>query len=132
MIKKYGPFFIPIVLLTVAFPREENISNEWLGLVILFIGIIILFELIERSRVKRTDKWKSNRPSKLVQMLKFSIFLGLPLSVIIIFIIHNKADLFFSILFISIPLIIIFGWIGILDWQSCEKHILEEKYNVTL
>jgi hypothetical protein len=54
------------------------------------------------------------------------------MSVVIIFIIHNKAELFYSILFLVVPLIIIFGWIGLLDWKACEKMVLEDKYKVIL
>jgi phosphatidylserine synthase len=129
---KYIPFFIGIVFLTIFSATKEAINQEWIGIIFLFIGIILVFELIESSRLNRIKKWDVNRPSKIKQILKFSLLLGLPISAIIIFIIHSKSDLVYSILFIAVPLIIIFGWIGLLDWKSCDKINLEEKYKVTL
>ena len=131
-LKKYVPFFIGVVFLTILFTTKKVILNEWISFVAVIIGVIILFEFIESSRKTRLKKWYTSRPSKYLQIIKFSLFLGLPISVIIILIFHNKADLIYSILFIAIPLIIIFGWIGLLDWQTCDKKYLEEKYKVPL
>ena len=132
--KKYFPFFIPAIAVALSDHSQDDgtINIEWIGILILIIGIILLFELIEKSRVNRLKKWENKPPSKLTQMLKFSLFLGLPLSAIIIFIIHNKADFFYSVLFIALPLVLIFGWIGLLDWRSCKKIGLVEKYDVDL
>jgi len=129
---KYILFFIGIVFPIIFSETKETISKEWIGIVLLFIGIILVFEFIESSRLKRIKKWDISRPSKVSHILKFSLLLGLPISVIIIYFIPSKVDLFLSILFIAVPLIIIFGWIGFLDWKSCNKIILEEKYKVTL
>ena len=129
---KYIPFFIGIVFPIIFSETKETISEEWIGIVLLFIGIILVFEFIESSRLKRIKKWNISHPSKVSHILKFSLLLGFPILVIIIYFIHGKADLFLSILFIAFPLIIIFGWIGFLDWKSCNKIYLEEKYKVTL
>ncbi len=131
-LKKYLPFFIVMVFLILFLPSKETINKEWLGIVILFIGIILLFEFIENSRLKRMKKWSSQPPSKLAHVIKFSLFFGLPISLTISFLIYSKAEITYLILFIVIPLTIIFGWIGFLDWQSCDRKFLEEKYNVDL
>ena len=78
------------------------------------------------------QRWKGNCPSKIMQVLKFSLLLGLPISLIIIFLIRNQAELFYSFIFITAPIIVIFGWIGLLDWQNCNKINLEAKYNIFL
>ena len=129
---KYIPFFICIVFLTIFSATKEALSEEWIGIVLLFIGIILVFEFIESSRLKRIKKYNVNRPSKIKQIIKFSLLLGLPISAIIIFIIRNKADLVYSIIFIAVPIFIIFGWIGLIDWNSCNKKNIENKYKVIL
>jgi hypothetical protein len=132
-LKKYLPLsLLMFFYLLIIEPNNHFQSYSWLRLVVLFIGIILLFEFLELSRAKRIQRWKDNRPSKIMQVLKFSILLGLPISAIIIFLIRNKAELFYSIIFIAIPLIVIFGWIGLMDWQNCNKENLQEKYKVTL
>ena len=82
--------FIILIILIVE-PKFNTLNYSWIGLVVLFIGIILLFEFIESSRSRRIKKWKDYHPSKITQILKFSILLGLPVSAIIIFLIHNKA-----------------------------------------
>ena len=132
IIKKYYLLLIPIIFLLTSISDKGFISAEVRGILIIVFCTILIFEIIEKTRSKRVLRWVSNRPSKFVQILKFSMFFGLPLSAIIIFIIHSKTDLLFAILFIAIPLIVIFGWIGLLDWRSCDKDILEQKFNVSL
>jgi|GEM_PF-2690963 len=130
---KYLPsiLFVFLIIL-ISEPKLHALSYSWIGLVVLFVGIILLFEFIESSRLRRIKKWKGNRPGKITQILKFSILLGLPISVIIIFLIHKEAKLINSIIFIAVPLVVLFGWIGLLDWQSSNKNRLEEKYNISL
>lgn len=132
IIQKYAPFFMMIVFITLFFSTEEKLTKEWIELVLLFIIIILLFEIIETSRSIRTKKWINRPPAKLGHVLKFSIFLGLPLSIAIIYIFHEKTDIFYGILFIVIPLLFVFGWIGLLDWKCCDKKTLEDKYKVEL
>ena len=129
LVKKYLPFAVGIFILGGAF-YPFHISYEWIGLVILFLIIILLFELIEETRVKRIKRWNLSVPGLLSHSLKFILFFGLPVVVIIIYLIHNKAQLIYSILFILVPLILIFGWIGYLDWQYCNKLYLQEKYKI--
>ena len=130
---KYLPYLMFIILIIlIAEPKFNTLNYSWIGLVVLFIGIILLFEFVESSRSRRIKKWKDYHPSKISQILKFSILLGLPVSAIIIFLIHNKAGLMNSIMFIAVPLVVLFGWIGLLDWQNCNKKNLEEKYKITL
>jgi hypothetical protein len=131
-IKKYYLLLIPIIFLLTFNSDNEVINTGSLDILIIVFCTIFIFELVEKTRSKRVLKWVSNRPSKFAQVLKFSVFFGLPLAAIIIFIIHPEADLLFAILFIAIPLIVIFGWIGLLDWRSCDKDILEQKFNVSL
>jgi hypothetical protein len=53
-LKKYAPFFIEIIFIIIFSTTKENISKEWIGIVLSFIGIILLFEFIESSRSKKT------------------------------------------------------------------------------
>ena len=130
---KYLPYLMFIILIIlIAEPKFNTLNYSWIGLVVLFIGIILLFEFIESSRSRRIKKWKDYHQIKITQILKFSILFGLPVPAIIIFLIHNKAGLINSIMFIAVPLVVLFGWIGLLDWQNCNKKNLEEKYNITL
>ena len=131
-LKKYAPHIILIAFLAIFWTGSGPISKEWIGIVLLIIGVILLIEFIESSRQKRIKNWNDKHPDKTLQILKFGIFLGLPVSAIIIFIIHNKAELSYSVLFIAIPLVAIFGWIGSMDWHACEKMFLEGKYKVNL
>jgi len=61
-----------------------------------------------------------------------SLFYGLPISLTIIFLIRKNVELLYSFLFIALPIIIIFGWIGLLDWNNCNKEFLKTKYKVNL
>lgn len=123
-LKKYLPLLLLMFfLLLIIEPNNHFQRYSWLGLVALFIGIILLFEFLELSRTKRMQRWKGNCPSKIMQVLKFSLLLGLPISLIIIFLIRNHAELFYSFIFITATIVVIFGWIGLLDWQSCNKKI---------
>ncbi|MBI9070867.1 MAG: hypothetical protein JEY94_04680 [Melioribacteraceae bacterium] len=131
--QQYLPYLIIVIFLSLpGLTETTHVSLAWIEIVILIIAIILLFEFIEKSRIKRIKKWGDNRPGKIKQILKFSLLLGLPISSIIIFILHNKADLIYSIIFISVPLIILFGWIGLLDWKSCDRINLEGKYKISL
>ncbi len=132
-LKKYLPLLLLMFFyLLIIEPNNHFQRYSWLGLVALFIGIIFLFEFLELNRTKRMQRWKGNCPSKIMQVLKFSLLLGLPISLIIIFLIRNQAELFYSFIFITAPIIVIFGWIGLLDWQNCNKINLEAKYNIFL
>ena len=132
-VKKYLPFIIAMVFIVVVFqPYRTKLNHEWFGIVMMFIGIILLFEYIEKSRTRRSKKWAATHNSKLVHILKFSLFYGLPISLTIIFLIRKKVELLYSFLFIALSLIIIFGWIGLLDWNNCNKEFLKTKYKVNL
>ena len=116
-LKKYLPLLLLMFFfLLIIEPNNHFQRYSWLGLVALFIGIIFLFEFLELSRTKRMQRWKGNCPSKIMQVLKFSLLLGLPISFI----------------FITVPIVVIFGWIGLLDWQNCNKINLEAKYKIFL
>ncbi len=129
LIKKYLPLLLGgFILAGGLYPL--HISAEWIGLVAVFIVIILIFEAVEDSRIRRIKRRHFNSSKKIEHILKFSLFIGLPLSIILIFLIHKKAELLFSILFILVPLTIIFGWIGFLDWQKCNQLSLEEKYRL--
>ena len=131
-LKKYAPHIIALAFLAIFSTVKGTITKEWIGLLLLFVGVVLLFEFIESSRPKRINKWNDKHPAQITQILKFGIFLGLPVSAIIIFLIRNKAELSYSILFIAVPLVAIFGWIGFMDWKACEKMFLEEKYKLNL
>jgi len=54
---KYYIVFITIgILLPFIYTKQKNISNEWVGIVLVVLAIIILFELIDNSRLKRIKK----------------------------------------------------------------------------
>ncbi len=129
MNRKYISYFISAIILAGAF-FPLKINYEWIGLLMLFIAIILLFEVVEESRPKRIKRWSANPKGKFSHMMKFSLFLGLPISIIIMYLIRGKAQLFFSALFILLPVVLIFAWIGFLDWQACIKLSLQEKYKV--
>lgn len=129
--KKYLKYFIILVLITIPFITPAKITFAWLGIVATIIGIILLFEYIEKSRTARIEKWSDKQPAKSSYMLMFSLLLGVPVSILILFIIRAKAQLLFSIIFIAIPLVLIFAWIGKLEWEKCndcfiEKNIIEK------
>ena len=127
--QQYLPYLILVIFLSLSVLTDKtHISLAWIGIVILFIAIILLFEFIEKSRTKRIKKWSEEIPSKQLHMIKYSIYYGLPISLIISLLIYNKAKLFYLVIFIVIPLILIFGWIGYMDWQKCQEEYLSKKY----
>ncbi len=132
ILKKYLPFIIVLVFGVLFNPYRSKLSYEWVGIVLTFVGIILLFEYIEKSRVRRIINWNAKTNSKFLHILKFIIFYGLPISFIIIFIIHKKAELLYSFLFIVLPIVITFGWVGFMDWNNCNKEFLKTKYKVDL
>lgn len=131
--KSYLPFIL-VILIIIIFkePRYHVMNYAWIGVVALIIGIILIFEFIESSRIKRIKKWKSGIPGKYMHIIKFSLFLGVPISSIIIFIILDNSEFYYSIIIILIPLLILFGWFGFLDWKKCYKIYYDEKYNSIL
>lgn len=131
-LKKYSPFAITVLILIMLYSIPRTINYEWLGLVFLFVGIILLFEYFEKSRPDRIKKWNVKRPNKIIHILKYSLLFGLTISLIITFLIHKKAELLNIILIIYLPMIVVFGWIGLLDWQYCNKEFLEKKFKVNL
>lgn len=130
--KKFILFFLVILFPIAISPNFDSFNWAWLGLVGLFIAIILIFEKVETSRIKRSLNWKIKSSSKLIHMVKFSLFFGLPISAIIYVLIYNKAELLTTVLFILIPLLIVFGWIGSNDYDKCQKIYLNEKYDTEL
>lgn len=126
--RKYAPYIILISFLVIFIPRNKPVSLEWLGIVAVIIGIIFLLEFIEKSRDKRIEKWISLRPNKILYMLRYCIFYGLPAALIIGALIYDKATIQNLALFILLPLLLIFGWIGHLEWQKCYEESLLIKY----
>ncbi|GAB6283488.1 MAG: hypothetical protein STSR0008_22610 [Ignavibacterium sp.] len=126
--QQYAPFLILILFLTSFVLDRKPVTLEWIGLVVLFIGIILLFNVIERRRKDRIEKWNIKRPSKSSYILKFSLYFGLPISFVISFLIYDKAEIHLLIMLITIPLLIIFGWIGYLEWKNCYEEYLRKKY----
>lgn len=131
-LKKYSSFILIILLLTITYSIPRAVNYEWIGLVLLVIGIILLFEYFEKSRLTRIKRWSIKKPNKTIHILKFSLRFGVTISLVISFLIYKKADLLLMIFFIYLPMIVIFGWIGLMDWQSCNKEFLEEKFKVNL
>ena len=70
--------------------------------------------------------------NKISHILKFAFLLGMPISAIISLIILDQSIFYNSVIFIVIPVTIIFGWFGLFDWDECNKKRLEQKYSVKL
>ena len=130
MYSKYAPYYILIIFLALFVPGRSPASLEWIGLVALFIGIIFLFEFIEQNRNRRIKRWLelNKRPNKFSYILRYCFLYGIPVSLIISILIYNKSTPLHLIIFILFPLLLIFGWISIIDWQQSYEESLSEKY----
>jgi hypothetical protein len=128
--RKYARYIIFMVFLVLFVPNRKPVSLEWFGLLALFIAVIILFEFIEKSRKNRIKKWGelNKRPSKTSYISKFSFLYGLPISLIISLLIYSKSSPISLLIFIILPLILLFGWIGQLEWQKSYEEAISEKY----
>lgn len=130
-LKKYSSFIV-IILIVTLYSIPKAINYEWIGIVLLFIGIIFLFEYFEKSRTARIKKWSVRKPNKIIHILIFSLRFGLAISLVITFLIYKKADLLTMVFSIYLTMVVIFGWVGLMDWESCNKEFLEEKFKVNL
>ena len=127
--QQYLPYLIIVIFLSLpGLTEKTHISLAWIGIVILIIAIILLFEFFEKSRIKRIKKWSKDKPSKHLHMIRYSLYYALPISLIIGLLIYKQAQILYLVMFIVIPLILIFGWIGYLDWQKCQEEYLSKKY----
>jgi len=124
-------FFALPVLYKLIFEPDPMPLNL-VGITAVIILIILLFELLERTRVKRVNKWTNVKGSRIKSALFFSALIGIPISVIISLLISISPSITDSLLFIILPITIMFGFIGSNEWSLCYKLFLENKYSTKL
>jgi hypothetical protein len=98
----------------------------------LIVLIFVMFEYLERSRDKRIKNLIPTNKNKVFHIVKYGALIGLPISLMISIIIINQSTIIYSVIFIIIPLTLLFSWIGLIDWKECYKRQLEQKYFVKL
>ncbi|MBI9070897.1 MAG: hypothetical protein JEY94_04830 [Melioribacteraceae bacterium] len=130
--KKYYPFFIVLLISILNTGFSEPANYSWLGIVLVIISIILIFEYLEKTQSKRSKFWSWNFPGKFKHSFKFSIFYGAPISIILCFFIYNKAEPLDLFLFLIVPVMAVFGWVGFNDWIVLKKIMYENKSNVKL
>lgn len=127
--KQVLPLIILIPFLVMFTTDMEGMLSGWLGIVVVLVALITVFEIVDKSRLKRISKWGEKRPSRLFHSIMFSFMIGVPTSLIILLIIHQRAELNHIIFLI---IILLFGWIGNIDYNNCVKLHLANKYKVNL
>ena len=112
--------------------RMESFNLGFVMLLALFVLLFVMFEYLGKSRDKRMKKIIPTNKNKLIYIIKFSLLIGLPISLIIAIVIINQSAFINSVIFIIVPLTLLFGWVGLIDWNECYKKQLEQKYSVKL
>lgn len=120
-------FFLPIFLYIIYDPNP--IQTEIIGILGILLVVVMFFEILDRNRDKRIGEWEKFQESKFQHAVKFSLLIGLPLSLLLSLLIISKSNFIHSLVFIIIPITFLFGWIGAWDWQQCYKLYLEKKYS---
>lgn len=130
--KKYYPliFILPFLVNQIYQPNSSRL--EFLNILVFVVLIFVLFEYLDRSRDKRIEKLIPTNKNKVVHIIKYGALIGLLISFIINVIIINHSTFIHSVIFIIIPLTLLFSWIGLIDWKECYKKQLEQKYFVKL
>jgi hypothetical protein len=78
---------------------------------------------------KRARLFDRIKDRQFVYIMKFSLFYGLPLSLLLTWLISGEVRMLYSVIFIVIPTMVMFGWAGYMDWKECQKRYLELKYS---
>jgi hypothetical protein len=123
-------FVLPLVMQT--FINDEPVSVEVIGVVAVISLIIIFFDILEKTRQTRTARWIEIKGNKKRNAVIYSATFGFPLSLILSFTLSNKMNLIQEIIFIIIPVTLMFAWIGANEWNQCYKIFLEKKYSTKL
>lgn len=129
--KKYYRY-LPLIFFT-PYLWFSNFDSKpgTLNLMILFAVIILIlafFEILDRTRNTRSAKWISAKSSKANYSIKFALLFGFPLSLLLDLSLSGKAGVLAAVSFINLPVIILFGWIGINEWNQLYKMYLDKKY----
>ena len=130
--KKYYPLIFLLPMLIHVIFRMESFNLGFVMLLALFVLLFVMFEYLGKSRDKRMKKIIPTNKNKLIYIIKFSLLIGLPISLIIAIVIINQSAFINSVIFIIVPLTLLFGWVGLIDWNECYKKQLEQKYSVKL
>jgi hypothetical protein len=119
---KYIPlvFLIPILIQSIIHPPHFSLGLLGLFIVILFLFGFFLY--LEKSMERRVRNFEKIKDRRILYMLSFSILIGLPLSLIIIWTWKPKIQLLYSLLFIALPTILIMGWAGLMEWKECRRQ----------
>jgi uncharacterized protein YacL len=132
MFKKYIPliFIIPILVRSIFNPQPLNLLNmKAIGIFVIAILMVVLFVYLERTMQKRARLFDRIKDRQFIYMMKFSLLYGLPMSLILTWLISGEVRLLYSVIFIVIPTMVMFGWAGYMDWKECQKRYLELKYS---
>ncbi len=123
-------FIIPIIISLLI--NDKPVQLGIIGIVAVISFIILFPDLLEKTRPVRTARWMEIKGSKKRNAALYAITFGFPISLILCFILSNKMYLFEHIVFIIIPVTLMFGWIGANEWNQCYKIFLEKKYSTKL
>jgi hypothetical protein len=123
-------FVLPLIIKT--FINDEPVSIEVIGVVAVISLIIIFFDVLEKTRKIRTARWIEIKGNKKRNAVIFAAAFGLPLSLILSFVLSDKMNFIQVIFFLIIPVTLIFAWTGANEWNQCYKIFLEKKYSTKL
>lgn len=131
-LKNYLPItlFIPYIIYS-SFDNKPGTLN----VIIYFIVIVFVFaffEILDRTRENRVDKWDSVKSTKVSFGLRYGLIFGLPLSIIFTLSLVQMTSIIILIFLVIIPITLLFVWLGINEWNQCYKLFLENKYSTRL
>lgn len=122
--------FAPFIAMTIM--NSKGINLRWLGIVGIFLTIITINIFLEKSRKNRSNRLEEKSSGKGLHILKFIIFIGVPISILLSLLIISKAEIISLIIFLIIPVNMMFGWIGYDDWKKCKNIYLSVKYKTNI
>jgi hypothetical protein len=126
--KKYIPliFFIPLMIRAITNPPPFNLKTVGFSVIVLLM--ILLFVYLEKSMDRRARQFDKIKDKRFLYLLRFGFLYGLPFSLLLSWLIADEIKVMYSILFIILPTVLVFGWAGFMDWKECQKKYLGLKY----
>ena len=124
------PLLFIILVLIKLYIHPPRLNMIIIGLFIVISLLIILFIYLDKSKNRRVQGFEKNINKRVSWIFKYSLLYGLPLSLLLTYLLKDKGDIVYSLIFIVIPTVIVFGWIGFIEWKDCYIKYLELKYTL--
>ncbi len=126
---KYIPFifFVPLLVRLIFNPPPLNMMV--VGIFVILFLLFALFFFLEKSMKKRVVQFERIKNKQIAYSLKFSLLYGLPLSLLLTWFLSYEAKILYTIVFVVLPMVVMFGWVGFMDWKECQKKYFESKYS---